>query len=301
MSEILIKSTGFILIILLSYLLKKRGIFKLEDKNMLAFMLLNINLPCIVISGFQNFQLELALLLAICFGVIANLGGVALGYLLSRKKPKEELALRMMSSAGFNIGIFTIPFVSGFLSPSALLGVLMFDIGNAVMVFGASAAITSAVVSKEKKNPLPALGKKLVSSVPFMTYMSMLVLYLVGVTLPSGLYLMTDIGAGATAFLAMVMIGIMIEFKIPKSEVKEVCGVLCSRYANSILFAVIFYCLPFPMELRKALILAVFSPVSTAGAVFSQALGCKPSLTGIVTSLSIIISIAAMIGIILFL
>lgn len=51
MKEVLIKSLGFIIIMALGYILKKRGFFKKEDGLFLSKIVMNITLPAALIAG----------------------------------------------------------------------------------------------------------------------------------------------------------------------------------------------------------------------------------------------------------
>lgn len=301
MGDIIAKATGFVVIIMLSYAFKKIGIFKKEDKSVLGGMLININLPCVIISGFSTFTYDTSLVVAVIIGIVASLCSIPVAYFVSKNKSKESQILHIMGGTGYNIGIFTIPFVSSFLSSTAVVCALMFDIGNAIMVFGTTAAITSAIVNKEKSNPIPAILKKLFTTVPFLTYVVMILVQLLKISLPSHFYIMTDIGASATAFLAMVMIGIMIEFNVEKEDLKQTMTAIFTRYGYSLFVSALIYCLPYDIEIRKALIISMCSPLSTASLVFSEKLGCKPSLLGVFSSINIVVSMILIISVVIFL
>ncbi|MFI3225825.1 MAG: hypothetical protein R3Y09_00330 [Clostridia bacterium] len=300
MNDIIAKAAGFVIIILLAYALKKIGVFKIEDKRVFGGMLININLPCVIISGFQSFQYDTSLVVAMVIGLFASFMGIFVGYLVSRKKDKESKILHMMCTPGYNIGIFTVPFVASFLSPTAVICVLMFDVGNAIMVFGTTAAITSAVVNKERGNPIPAILKRLFTTVPFVTYIVMVLIPTLGFSLPKEVYVITDIGANATAFLAMIMIGIMIEFKIKKDDLKQTTSALLARYGHSFFVSLVIFFLPYDIEIRKALIIAMLSPLSTSSIVFGENLGGKPSALAVFSSLNIIISMMLIIAVVVF-
>lgn len=301
MGEILIKSVGFVLFILLAYFLKQRGMLKKEDKRLLGALLINVNLPCVVISGFRGFEYSSAFIIVLVLSFCVCGIGVGLGYLASRKKDNETIALHMLHASGYNIGTFTLPLVSVFLSKTAVLSVMMFDISNAIMVFGIIFAVTSAVVTKEKQNPLPLILKYLTSSVPFLTYIAMILSIALKITFPSELYVITDIGASATSFLSMIMIGVMLEFNMKKEDLKQISSAIFVRYAYSLVVAVSIFFMPFDEEIKKALIICVFSPTSTLNIVFSEKLNCKPSLIGAFSSLNIVISMTIITCVLIFL
>lgn len=302
MGDIIVTALGFVIIILVSYLFKKFGIFKADDRKFLSNMLININLPCVIINGFKDFQFEPAFGIAIALGLIINLVAVAVGYFVSMKKEDDAKKLQMMTCGGYNIGIFTVPFVSSFLSSTAVVSALMFDIGNAIVVFGTSAAIVTALVNKEKTNPVPAILKKIGTTPAFILYGVMIVVSIVGIQLPEPVFTIAAMGSESTAFLAMVLIGIMLEFKMEKSEIKFILSSLITRYTFSIIMAVLIYMfLPFDLEIRKALVISVFAPLATAGVVFASKIGCKPSHLGVFSSFSIVISMISIIAIVIFL
>lgn len=298
MDSVLVTASGFFLMIFIGYLMKKRGLIQLKDKDFIGVVLLNVCLPAVIVVSFKTFVFDISMVVALLIGMLANLGGIFVGYLLSRNKSKEDQALFMVLAAGYNIGIFTIPFVSSFFEPPAVLAVLMFDVGNAIFVMGTSAAIISGILNNEKGNPLPAIAKKMSKSPTILTYVVMFTFVALGVEFPEALFTIVDIPSRATSFLAMIMVGIMLEFKIEKSESKELFRLLCLRYGYAFFLAFLAYkVLPFDVEVRKALMIGVLSPMSTASMVFAQTLGCKPSLVGGAGTFSILFSMIFIVGV----
>lgn len=291
MASILTTASGFFIMIFIGYIMKKKGVISLKDKDFIGTILLNVCLPSVIVMSFQTFEFDVSMIVALVIGMLANLGGIFVGYLLSRKKSKEDQALFMVLAAGYNIGIFTIPFVSSFFEASAVMAVLMFDVGNAIFVMGTSAAVISAVLNNEKGNPFPAIAKKMSKSPTILTYIVMFAFVAMGIEFPEALFTIVDIPSRATSFLAMIMVGIMIEFNIEKSERNELLRLLCLRYGYGFfLSALLFFFLPFDLEVKKALMIGVLSPMSTASMVFAQTLGCKPSLVGGAGTFSILLS-----------
>lgn len=300
MGEILVKSVGFVFFIILAYFLKKRGMLKKEDKQLLGALLINVNLPCVVISSFRGFEYSHSLIIVLIMSFFICLIGIFLGYFVSRKKDRETIAFHMMNTTGYNIGTFTLPLVSVFLSQTAVLSVMIFDISNAIMVFGGIFAISSAVVNGEKKNPIPLIFKYLTSSIPFMTYMAMIVAVSFNIVFPDELYVITDIASSSTSFLSMIMIGVMLEFDMKKEDLLQISSALFARYGYSIAVSICIFFMPFEPEIIKALIISMFSPTSTLNIVFSEKLNCKASLIGAFSSLNIIISMTVITSVLIF-
>ena len=55
------------------------------------------------------------------------------GWLMNRKNSKEQQAFEMLNLTGYNIGVFAMPFVGGFLGSTGVLTCSLFDGGSAVM------------------------------------------------------------------------------------------------------------------------------------------------------------------------
>ena len=51
----------------------------------------------------------------------------------------------MLNLPGYNIGTFALPFTQSFLGPVGVLTTSIFDLGNAIICFGASFSIARAV------------------------------------------------------------------------------------------------------------------------------------------------------------
>lgn len=302
MQDFIIKTIGFFFIITMGYLLKKKGIFKVEDRKVISNIILLLALPCVVISSFRDFNFNAAYIVAFILGILSNLVIILSFKIYSHKKTRNEKILYMMLTSGYNIGIFTIPFVSGFLNSRALLMVVMFDIGNAIFVFGGNYAITSSIVDGKSSGIGKTFFKNMFSSVPFVLYIILLVLQFLNIKLPEPVYKISDMIAPATSFLAMLMVGIIFEVKNSKEDRKINISLLVARYLCATIIATLIYLfLPIDLELKKALMIAVFSPISTASVVYCQKLGGKPSVVGVFSSFSFILSMVIMTGICLFL
>ena len=77
-----------------------------------------------------------------------------------------------------------------------------------------------------------------------------------------------------------------------KDGISHVIRILFTRYAVTISFATIaFFCLPFPLQIRQALVLAFLSPIASACPAYTDALGEDYELSSTINSISMLISI----------
>lgn len=300
MLDIFIKASGFILIIVIGFLLKTKGICKREHGQFLSTIIMNITLPCALLSSINNLEIRPILLIALLIGFLGNIITNVAGYLITPKETPLNRALSMINTSGYNIGTFTLPFVQTFFPASAIAYVCLFDTGNALMCLGGTFTAASTVVSNDEKPTFHSIIKKLFSSIPFCTYIVLFFLSLFHIAIPEQILSITSIAGNANAFLAMLMIGILLEIKLDFSQIKTIQKIIVTRYAISIALSLcIYFLLPVDLVVRKMIVLCLFAPVSSVAPVFSSKLGSNSPVPAAVNSLSIIISIMILTGLIL--
>lgn len=290
MQTILIKAAGLALMILAGYCLKRLGVFRSEDAKVLSRIIINLTLPASLIVSFRDFRFDTGYLALIVIAAASNLALLALGLRLTRGRDPAMQAVYGLNISSYNIGTFVLPFVQSFLPPAALVGVSMFDAGNAPFNTGLAYAVVSARGRGERVQARFVAGR-LVRSVPFMTYLIMAALSLAQVRLPEPVYQIASTVSGANAFLAMLMIGILFEVRTAPEKRREIFRILALRYGCDLLIAGIVWLLPLPALIRQVSVLALLAPVPSISMVFCEKCGCDPSIYSVVNSLSIVLSL----------
>lgn len=292
MWSVLAKALAFVGIIAMGYILKRKSFFELKDFYILSRIVVKITLPCAIISNFSNITIDLSLLVLCVVGFVCNVVYVALGYLLNRKGSREEKAFGAINASGYNIGNFTLPFVQSFLGPVGFAACSLFDTGNAVMCTGLTYSIASAIQGKGGKVSVKSMAKTLFSSLPFDSYLLMTVLVLMHWKLPELLVTFANTAGNANPFLALLMIGIGFEIRLDKSKLARLVKMLALRYGTAAVLCLGFYFFtPFEQEIRQALAIIAFGPVSSVATAYTGALGGDVELSSAMNSLSIVISI----------
>lgn len=290
--EVLAKALAFILIIVLGYVLKKKGFFHADDFYLISKIVIRITLPAAIVSNFSRITMDNSLLMMVIVGLVANIIMVGIGYLINAGKAKEAKAFDMVNLSGYNIGNFTLPFVQSFLGPVGFATTSLFDAGNAVMCTGVTYTLASMVMGTGEKPSLRSIAKSLLSSLPFDAYIIMTVLAILRIPLPSVVTSFAATVGGANAFLALLMIGIGFEIHMEKEKVRSIVKLMALRYGTAVLFALAaYFILPFPLEVRQALAIVAFGPVSSVSPAFTGRLGGDVELSSAVNSLSIVLSI----------
>jgi predicted permease len=110
--------------------------------------------------------------------------------------------------------------------------------------------------------------------------------------IPEPVTSLAGIVGNANAFMAMFMIGVGFKFAADRTQIGKIVKILSIRFGVAILLAVAFYfLLPFSMEIRKTMMLLVFSPIGAAVPAFTQELKEDVGLSSAINSVCILISI----------
>lgn len=301
MGAVFTQATGFLLIILVSYLFKVFGLLEAKDGYTVSKIVLNLTLPATIIIGFNSVEINSTLIILVLLGLFANFLLITIGGFIWRKKSKADQALMMFSQAGYNIGNFTIPFLQGFF-PQAIPFIGSFDTGNALMLFGGTPLLADKMTGQNRgTRGVTDVIFTLFRSPSFSTYIAMIILALVNITISESVLSVVEIFASGNAFLSMFMIGLYLEFNISKVDLTKVVKLLFTRYTLGISLAVIFYFfLPLPEIVRLSLVLVALSPIGTVSTINMVVYGNKTSLSGFLASISIILSLILMTAALIF-
>ncbi|MCI3028498.1 AEC family transporter [Desemzia incerta] len=301
MGAVLTQAISFLLVILVGYLFKAGGLLEERDGHTISKIILNLTLPATIIVGFNAVEIDSILIIMISLGLLSNILLVSIGGIIWRKKDTSDQALMMFSQAGYNIGNFTIPFVQGFF-PAAIPFIGSFDTGNALMLFGGTPLLADKMLGQNRSSRgAKEVIFRLFRSPSFSTYIVMILLALFQFVIPENVLSVVKLFSSGNAFLSMFMIGLYLDFKIPRVDLTKVAKLLFTRYLLGILLALIFYfLLPLPQLVRISLVLLALAPIGTVSTINMVVYGNKASLSGFLSSMSILLSLILMIGALIF-
>ena len=299
MYDILIRAGCFVEIIILGFLLKKVGIFKDEDFSVLANVTLKITLPAAIITNFANKELDVSMLLLILVAIACGFVYIGLGFVLNLRNSKAKRAFEMLNLPGYNIGCFALPFVQTFLGPAGVMASCLFDVGNGLICLGGAFSLAS-MVKDGSKFSLKRMVRTLSKSIPFICFVTMPILCLLRVPIPTPITTLTGTISNANAFCAMLMLGVGFKFTANKSQIGKIVWILGIRFGVAVILAALCYhFLPFAAEVRKAVVLLLFSPIGSAVPPFTAELKEDVGLSSAINSISIICSIVLMVALLM--
>lgn len=325
--SVLLQPVALLLIILIGYMLKRAGKFKDRDYRILQTALFDLALPGAIVYSFATNPHDSSMLWISVFGfVVAFIPPVAI-FLATRKRPVQSRAFTMLNGSGFNIGCFCFPVVQAFLGTAAIVPAAMFDIGNCVMVAAGTNVMTQTLLhiqpgktlDEQYSGDAPTLpytkpkdkdakrlarkallwnvGKGFFGSIPFDTYLLMIVLTLADVKIPDFIATITQPFSNANAFCAMLMVGMLMDLPASKKDVMKLLQVLGWRIPFAIVFAAAAWLLlPFDASIREAVAMCCLAPIAVFSTLFTDRVLGNAKLAGFSLSVSAIISLVMMSG-----
>jgi len=280
-----------ILIISLGYILKRGNIIKEKDGEGLSRIIFNLTLPSIIIVTFSDITLESSLFLLIFIGFLYGVLIGFFGLFVFRKKQRNIKGMLGMMVPGLNIGLFAYPLVEAIFGKAGITYFGMLDVGNAFIVFGLSYLIGSFYSKEDVKLDFKTVVTKMSKSIPLMTYIIVVIINLIGLTLPSVIVDVADIISGANMPLSLLLLGIYLNFSFDKSYVKLMLQYLGLRYGVGLLLGILcFFVFPFDEMFKYTVLLGFLLPTSMSALPYSVEFEYNQKFVGTLSNLTIIIS-----------
>ena len=298
MADALLTVTSLVLVIVLGFVIAHIIKVPRGFTDMLSKIVFNITIPCAIFHAFALAQFDLWLLILAGLGLATTFIPWLIGTVIVRNEEYTRRVFMMMNISGFNIGSFVLPFAQMVFPAGSVLYVCLFDAGNALMMSGGVYAFSSAILNKGATHSerVKLALKRLFSSVPFDLYIIFIILAILHLQVPSFLVTLVEPVSNANAFLAMLMLGMMVNFSIDKTKMGQLVRLLGLRFGLSALMSVAIFFMPLPldMSIRIIIIAILWSPIGALGPVFTMWAKGDAGLAGFANVISVIVGVAAM-------
>ncbi|MDY5931744.1 MAG: hypothetical protein SPJ34_06930 [Candidatus Ornithospirochaeta sp.] len=292
MNEVIIRALSYVLMIFIAYFLKCRHVFQESDGRMLAKLTLDVTLPAAIISSFRTFRMDYGLLVLILFGLFGNLLQMMSGYLISIGKDKKERACLINGMSGYNIGNFTLPFISGFVGPTGIIATCLYDAGNSIMCNGVDYSIGKQIISNERSFSFKTLITTLIHIPTFFVYIIMLTSACIGFRMPDQLFTVASYIGQANGPIAMFMVGMLLRLDFNKDYLRSASLMIGLRILISAAFTIILHYMAFlPAEAVKAATMVAWSPIASVSPAFVAMLDGNSEKASFVNTISLLLSI----------
>lgn len=280
-----------LLIISLGYFAKRLNLVKEQDGEGISRVIFNFTLPSLVISTFSTIKVDPTLILLPFINIVYCVLAALAALFIFRKESRKNKGALSMTSAGFNIGLFAYPLVESLWGVEGLKYFGMFDMGNALIVFGLCFFLASYYSSNEGKVDFKEMLKRVTRSVPLLAYMLTLILNISGLSYPKVVIDISKILSRANMPLSLLVLGIYLSFTFEKSYWTSMLKVLLLRYgAGLIIGTVLYFLLPFEPLFRNAVLIGMVLPISMTVIPYSVQFNYDHKFVGTLTNFTIIIS-----------
>ena len=137
--------------------------------------------------------------------------------------------------------------------------------------------------------------KRLFSSVPFDLYCVLIIVSLLGVTIPEQVVSFIEPISNANSFLAMFMLGLMVQFSLGKGKVFQLVRLLGLRFLLSAVMSIgALTLLPFDPATRVVIAVLLWSPMGALGTVYTLWAKGDVGLAGFANVVTVVVGIVAM-------
>ncbi|MBN2150306.1 MAG: AEC family transporter [Candidatus Lokiarchaeota archaeon] len=286
-------------IIAIGYLLKRsRVIDKEGGGKALVRIIFNVTLPAIILRTLTRIQMDVAMVAMPFLAFLIT--GVVLGsaYFIHKGEPsKKQRGQYVMMSLGYNVGNFAFPLIQGVFGDEGLKYAAMFDVGNAMVIFGLCYILAVTYSAKDGERPRAAfVAKKVLTSPPLLSYVIGLVLNGVGFRFPDVVSNLGDTGlidviARSNTFITFLALGVYLDFKLDKKYWKDLAKILLTRYGIGLLLGIAFLLLwPVSLMARTILLVCFILPVGMGLLVFVVQFGYDERFAGMLSNIMNVIS-----------
>ncbi|MCM3661621.1 hypothetical protein M3148_11560 [Georgenia satyanarayanai] len=295
MGGVLVQAVSLVAIIALGLGVKRLGWLSVAHFPVLATIVLRITLPAAIITSVNDFDLTWALLSLAVVGLVVNVLQQGTGMLMGRRRGREAQAFGVLNVGSYNMGAFAMPYLAGFMGPQALVLASLFDVGNAVAAAGLGYAWAMALAPGDRRMGVGGFVRTMLRSTIFVTYLVMLPLRLLDLSLPGPVIGLTGTIGAANTFLAMFMIGVGLELRLPRAKYRQALMLLTVRYGYAVLFALgTWLLLPVPAEVKVVLCMVYFAPIAAMAPGYTAEVRGDVELSTFMTSVTILVGIVAM-------
>lgn len=280
-----------LIIISIGYLLKRTGLIWGKDGEGFARLVFNLTLPSLIIYSLNDLVFNLSHIALVFGGILYGMILTSVALIFFKHHPKQMKGMLVMMLPGLNIGLFAYPLVEGLFGQDGVNAFGMLDVGNALIVFGVCYLLGQYYAENDQSVTIIMSLKKLVRSVPLLTYLTMFAISVLGLSLPS---LVIDVAytiSRANMPLSLLLLGVYLFIKLEKADVKYLLRFISLRYGIAIPLSILLYTyLPFEQMVNLTLSMGVLLPLPLTHIPYGVEFNYDKRFIGTVSSLSLLIS-----------
>lgn len=265
--------------------------------DILSKIVFNVTVPCAILYAFAQNEFDPAQLIIVLVGFVCCFIPWFVAMVMTWREDHDHRVFMMCNISGYNVGNFVLPFALAFFPSNTIVAACLFDAGNSLMINGGVYPFTSVLLEKGVSfvARIKLAATRLIKSVPFDVYALLVILAVANIKIPEQVVLFVEPVAHANGFLAMLLIGLLVNFSVDKDKLGQLIRLVATRLiVTGILCVAVFFLLPFSFEVRFVVAALLFSPVAGLGPVFTMWLKGDTGLAGLANMISVAWGIIAM-------
>lgn len=279
------------LIIILGYLCKRLNVVKQEDGEALARIVINITLPCLILTTFSTLKIEPSLVKLTLINMVYGISITIIGLYVFRKKKRKAKGVLLMLLPTFNVGLFAYPLVQVIWGHEGVKYFGMFDVGNSFIIFGLCYIIASYFSGEAENVDIKEIIGKVFKSIPLGTYIIAVLINVLGLHLPKMFIDFFGSISKANMPMSLLLLGIYLSFSFDLRYLKDIASVLALRYIIGLTVGILFFILsPLDKMSKYTLLIGFILPIAAAIIPFSIEFNYDEKLIGVLSNITILIS-----------
>ncbi|MGD9623679.1 MAG: AEC family transporter [Arcobacter sp.] len=285
---------NFVLILLaivVGYVINRLNIFSKDAPTILNQFAIYISLPAMILLQIPKLSFSIDMIIPIIVAWLVMGISAILILLLSRffSFSKEITGSLMLVSILTNSSFLGIPIINAYMGESAMPYVLVYDQLGTFIALATYGTFIASYYSNNSKITFKIITLKVLTFPPFLSLV--VALFLIGVEFNPIISKVLSSFASTIVPIALVAVGLQLQLKLPREEIKPFSVALIVKLIIAPLIAFVI-CKIFAWDNQASIVSimeAGMAPMITAGAIASMA-GLAPRLSSAIVGYGIIIS-----------
>lgn len=285
---------NFILIllaILIGYVLRRLNIFSKDAPTILNQFVIYISLPAMILLQIPklSFSVDTIIPIVVSWLVMSISVVIVLGISKFLNFSREVTGSLLLVSILTNSSFLGIPIINAYMGDTALPYVLVYDQVGTFIALATYGTFIASYYSNKSEISFKIITLKVLSFPPFIALI--VSLFLMGVEFNITLTKVLENLALTIVPIALVAVGLQLQFKLPKEDIKPFSIALTIKLiiAPIIAFGICYMFAWDNLASKVSIIEAAMAPMITAGAIASMA-GLAPRLSSAIVGYGILIS-----------
>lgn len=285
---------NFVLIILaiaIGYGINRLNIFSKDAPTILNQFVIYISLPAMILLQIPKLTFSMDTLIPIIVAWMVMFFSAILVLLVAKvfSFSKEITGSLMLVAILGNTSFMGIPIVNAYMGESAIPYVLVYDQLGTFIALAIYGTFIASYYSSKNKITFKIITLKVLTFPPFISLVA--ALFLMGVEFNPILSKVLASFSSTIVPMALVAVGLQLQFKLPKEDLKPFSIALVIKLIIAPIFAIII-CKIFSWDNEVSVVSimeSAMAPMITAGAIASMA-GLAPRLSSAIVGYGILIS-----------